>query len=119
MAYVYTTPTYTTGNITLNPNYSVTGSNGYTWTNTSTAVTAPMSIDQTGKIELQGQSADIVINGKSLRDTLAAIESRLAMLKPSMELEAEWAELKRLGDEYRALEKEIQDKMKTWDILKK
>lgn len=120
MSYIYTSaPTYTTANLTLNPNYAVSGSNGYTWTNTATSVTAPVTISQQAKIELKGDDADIVINGESLKDTLIAIESRLAMLKPATELEAEWAELKRLGDEYRKLEKEIQEKTKAWDILKK
>ena len=117
MSYIYNPHTYTTANLTLNPNYAVSGSNGYTWTNTS--VTAPVTISQQAKIELNGNGADIVINGESLKDVLLAIESRLAMLKPATELEAEWAELKRLGDEYRKLEKEIQEKTKAWDILKK
>ncbi len=52
-------------------------------------------------------------------ESIRNIESRLAILKPAPELEAEWDELKRLGDEYRALESEIREKMKTWDVLKK
>lgn len=78
-----------------------------------------MTVTQNATIELNGDRADLVINGVSLKDTLTAIESRLAILKPAAELEAEWAELKRLGDEYREMEKEIREKMKSWDILKK
>lgn len=121
----YTLNTHTTGTVgnlfigttATNP-YSVSGSNGYTNTAWSTSV-APMTVTQNATIELNGDRADLVINGVSLKDTLTAIESRLAILKPAVELEAEWAELKRLGDEYRKMEKEIQEKMKSWDILKK
>ena len=78
-----------------------------------------MTVEQQGTIKLQGEKADIFMNGVSLKDTLASIESRLAILKPDVALEAEWEELKRLGDEYRKLEKEINEKVRTWDILKK
>jgi hypothetical protein len=118
----YTLNTATAGNLfvgtaTTTP-YSISGSNGYTNTAWATSV-APMTVTQDATITLNGDRADIVINGKSLGDTLSAIESRLAMLKPDIALETEWAELKRLGDEYRALEQEIKEKMKSWNILKK
>lgn len=76
-----------------------------------------VTLSSTG-IELKGNS-DIKVNGVSLMESIRNIESRLAILKPVPELEAEWDELKRLGDEYRALESEIREKMKTWDVLKK
>ncbi len=69
-------------------------------------------------LEIKG-NADIVVNGVSLMESIRNIESRLAILRPSTELEAEWEELKRLGDEYRSLEKEIREKMAAWEILKK
>jgi hypothetical protein len=43
---------------------------------------------------------------------------RLAILTPDPRLEEEWEELRVLGDRYRELEKEINAKMKTFDILK-
>jgi hypothetical protein len=99
-----------------------TGANGTSatdmWTNT-TWTTAPVTITQKATIDLKGEDADVVINGKSLRFTLEKLEERLAMLEPNHELEKEWSELKRLGDAYRQLEKDIQEKTKTWDILKK
>jgi hypothetical protein len=42
----------------------------------------------------------------------------LAILTPDPRLEEEWEELRVLGDRYRELEKEINAKMKTFDILK-
>lgn len=94
--------------------YAITGSYG-SW---GSAALNAASITQSATIKLNGTDADVIINGVSLSDTLAAIESRLAMLKPAKELEMEWNELKQLGDAYRKLEQEIKDKMKTWDTLK-
>jgi hypothetical protein len=45
------------------------------------------------------------------------VEQRLAILTPNPDLEKEWNELKQLGDQYRALEKHINEKMTTWNIL--
>jgi hypothetical protein len=84
----------------------------------SGAVTVAATIAPSGMVRLTGADADIVINGVSLSATLAAIESRLAILRTSKELEAEWDDLKQLGDAYRKLEQEIKEKMKAWDALK-
>jgi flagellar motility protein MotE (MotC chaperone) len=43
----------------------------------------------------------------------------LAILKPNLELEEEFQELKELGDQYRALEVHIKEKMKTFDTLRR
>ena len=71
----------------------------------------------TTKINLDGKDADIVINGKSLLDTLNALEERLNMLVPNTELETEWAELKQLGDAYRKLEADLTEKADMWGRL--
>lgn len=63
--------------------------------------------------------ADIIVNGKSLSSVIESIESRLAILHPNKELESKWEELKELGEKYRELEKELFEKEKMWDILKK
>ena len=62
---------------------------------------------------------DIKLKGKSLNDTLDKIEQRLAILRPNKELEDKWEKLKELGDAYRALEKDILEKEKIWETLKK
>ena len=100
-------------NITLNLN----GSNGSNYSDFS--ISASPYSSSSGLVKLSGENADIDINGVSLKRTLEGIQQRLALLEPNPALEKEWAELKRLGDEYRALEQEIKDRMKTWDILKK
>lgn len=62
---------------------------------------------------------DLTIDGKSLKDTLDNIESRLAILHPNKKLEEKWERLKALGDMYRELEREIIEKEQIWSTLKK
>ena len=69
-----------------------------------------------GDAEFEG---DIKLKGKSLSNTLDKIEERLAILHPNEQLEEKWLELKKLGDMYRALERDILEKEKIWDTLKK
>ena len=80
---------------------------------------ANWSNQASAKIRLDGPDADIEINGASLTDMIEKIEQRLAILKPDPRLEKDWDELRELGDRYRALEKEIIEKQKMWDTLKK
>jgi hypothetical protein len=72
-----------------------------------------------GKIKLDGPEADIEVNGESLIDMLKTIEQRLNILQPNPDLESEWTELRKLGDQYLALEAKIQAKMKTWEAISK
>lgn len=69
-----------------------------------------------GDAEFEG---DIKIKGKSISETLSKIEERLAILHPNKQLESKWEELKKLGDMYRALEKDILEKEQIWETLKK
>ena len=71
------------------------------------------------KIYLEGESADIDINGKSLVDTLQALEERLNILVPNPKMEKEWSELKQLGDAYRKLEADLIEKGRMWQALQK
>lgn len=74
------------------------------------------SLTVRGDAEFEG---DIKLKGKSLSETLSKIEERLAILHPNEQLESKWEELKKLGDMYRALEKDIIEKEKIWETLKK
>lgn len=56
---------------------------------------------------------------KELKESIQNIEKRLAILHPNQELEERWEQLKQLGEEYRALEKDILEKEKIWETLKK
>jgi hypothetical protein len=106
---------------TLGSNVSITGI-GVPWTSSGTrGVTGanydPWSNNVSSKIRLDGPEADIEINGESMIGMLRAIEQRLNLLKPNETLESEWAELKALGEQYRALEQHILAKQATWDRL--
>ena len=70
-------------------------------------------------MELRGDQADIVINGVSLNDTLRSIQDRLNLLRPNTELEADWDQLRDLGEQYRNLEKQLTEKQRAWDLLRK
>lgn len=107
-------------------NVSVTSGTGITipWTTTTqssdTHTLGPNWNNGTSaKIRLDGPGADIEINGESLTDMLRNIEQRLNILKPNPELESEWEDLRKLGDQYRELENQIIQKQKMWDTLKK
>jgi len=104
------------------------GSNsGVTWSNpiyTASAnfgniggFTSPAMLNQSGMLELQGENADIKINGHSLTQTLQTIQDRLNMLRPNLALEKEWDQLRELGDQYRRLEAEFKEKQKAWESL--
>lgn len=87
----------------------------------STVMQSPMAIDWSKSIQNGSsviESDDIKLNGKSLVKTLKALEERLAWLEPNSTIEKEWNELKELGDQYRALEAQIKEKMSVWEKLK-
>ena len=110
------------GGVSLTSPYTVTGS----MTSiaqplfTTGTTTAPwLSNNPTGaKIQLDGENADIRVNGWSLVDAVKRIEERLGLYHPNPKLEAEWEELKALSEQYRKLEQHIKDKQATFDRLK-
>lgn len=60
-------------------------------------------------------SGDIKIRGESLSEFMQEVRDRLGILVPNPELESQWEELKLLAQQYRALEADIKERMKTWD----
>ena len=88
------------------------------WTTAPTVGVAPMTVNASGKIDLRGEAADITINGMSLKTTLEALQERLNWMQPNTELEAEWDQLRELGDRYRELEQQCQEKSQMWAKLK-
>jgi hypothetical protein len=63
--------------------------------------------------------SDVKIKGKSITETLEKIEERLAILHPNLELESKWEKLRELRRQYIELEKDILEKEKIWNTLKK
>jgi hypothetical protein len=112
---------YTTG--TTLPPYTInTSAAGQTlmWnginTNWDTTITSNNPLHVKGDAEIEG---DLKIKGKSLADAIDNIEKRLAILHPNKDLEERWEQLKALGEHYRELEKDILEKEKIWNTLKK
>lgn len=102
------------------PNASISASS-YPYTISSgTGISNPWSFSNSisPKIKLDGEGADIEINGESMIGMLKKIEERLNILTPNTKLEEEWEELRELGEQYRKLEQHIKDKQSTWDKLK-
>jgi hypothetical protein len=97
---------------------NITWASPATWTTGDNFTINPrLSVKPSGTIELKGEDADIDINGKSMKEWMEKVEQRLNLLSVNPELESEWEELQELGDQYRALEQRIKDKMETWKRL--
>ena len=124
--------TYNSSPTTFGPNVSgvntMLGGTGYTyttgttsspWIATGTNINPTMTVSQSGSIDIQGQNADIKINGKSMKTWMEKVEERLNILTPNPELEKDWDDLRRLGQRYRALERKCKEKAQMWAALKK
>jgi hypothetical protein len=102
--------TYTTGSsINWTQDYSING--------TSVYGNANVILNEKG-MEIK-EGGDIKIGGKSLTEAIEKIEERLGILHPNPKLEDKWEQLKELRRQYNELEKELLEKEKMWDILKK
>jgi len=107
-----------TGNVTISAGTGLNYQSPYTFT----SATPNWSIRDESKIsstiDLKGENADIRINDISLVDTLKTIQDRLNILRPNPELETEWDQLRELGEQYRELEKKLQEQSDMWAKLK-
>lgn len=74
---------------------------------------------KSGILSIQGENADIEINGESLMTMIRGIQDRLNIMRPNEKLEAEWDQLRELGEQYRALEKKLTEQADMWEALKK
>ena len=117
------------GGVTLTSPFTFTtgpGANGYGAGFCSTTYTSgaasPWTIQNptsaSAKIQLDGEGADVEVNGWSLVSAVKRIEERLSLFQPNPELEQDWEELRGLGEQYRKLEQHIRDKQATWDRIK-
>lgn len=115
-------PTYTYTGITAGGGGGYGGGSGYgggTGTIGVGSWSAQSAVDMAGVLQLNGDKADIKINGASLNETLKTIQERLNILVPNSLLENEWDQLKKLGEQYRKLEAELEEKSRMWTALKK
>ena len=95
-----------------------TGANQYVYASNGTYAISPITSTPSGTLELRGEGADVKINGVSLTGVLKNIEERLNILRPNTELEADWDQLRELGNQYRQLEAELKEKSLMWNKLK-
>lgn len=93
----------------------------------STTIDTLTGGDATSSLRVNGTSVfkdtaeferDITISGVSLKDSLDKINQRLNILHPNEDLESRWEQLRALGEQYRALEKELFEKEEIIRILK-
>ena len=97
------------------PNATYSNAGPYTISSSLPSNSAWLNNTNSGKLNLNGDEADIVINGVSLMDLL---KDRLNIMIPDPRLEKEWDELKALGDQYRALQKKLEEQSEMWVKLK-
>jgi hypothetical protein len=83
------------------------------------SIDSSQNLKSSSTIDLRGEDADIRINGESLMETLNMMKQRLAWLDVRSDLESEWEELRAVGDRYRELVANIEDKTRMWETLKK
>jgi hypothetical protein len=102
------------------------GSNGYTYTTTGTGAGSPWittdTIDGYNTLSVKGNAdfdSDITVKGRSLTEFMESVEQRLNILRPNPTLEAEWDQLRELGEQYRELERQLTEKSQMWTTLKK
>ena len=101
-----------TGINVTSPVWTTTTNNtgGYTFAN--------QNIQPNNTIQIKGENADLLINEKSLKTWMEKVEERLNILTPNPEMEAEWDQLRKLGERYRKLEKKCQEQSDMWKKLK-
>ena len=96
-------------------NSTYPGPNGSpSWTFSDLSITSPPS----GRLQLQGDDADIEINGESVVGMLREIRDRLNILQVSEDMEQEWDELRELREQYEAKLAECREKSRAWKALK-
>jgi hypothetical protein len=96
------------------PSTSYTFDNKWTTAGT-TAIQSSLRVN--GDADFDG---DITVKGRSITQTLEKIEERLAILPPpNADLERDWSELAKLRQQYVELERELLEKQRVFDILKK
>ena len=99
------------------------GGSGYTYTTNGTSspwiangTNASNTLSVHGDAEFDG---DVTVKGRSLAEFMDSVEHRLNILRPNPELEAEWDQLRALGEQYREMERQLTEKSQMWATLKK
>jgi len=78
---------------------TVANGTGASWANSNSA-----KMTARGELHIEGEGADIVINGVRLNDTLKAINERLSILQINPELHSKYDNLRQAYEHYKTLE---------------
>jgi len=116
--------TMSANGLTYQDLYSIGPSTGgYTYATNTTA--QPWAISTNGAdttLSVKGDAdfgGDVRVKGRSLAEFMQQVEQRLNMLRPNPEMEAEWDELRELGERYREMERQCKEKSDVWNRLKR
>ena len=96
-------------------------SGSYTVTSPSSITTTTLTDNWTSGITLGGTTLteEKVKVLDDMKEWMSSVDEKLAILKPNPDLEDRWEELKSLREQYIELEKDLLNKEKVWDIIKK
>lgn len=93
--------------------YTITYPSTDNWQISAPTTLRPLVVQ--GDAEITG---DLKLDGVSLTKRFDKIEQMLGIVHSNLELEKRWQALKELGEQYRALERELIEKEKIWNTLK-
>jgi len=83
---------------------TISNGTGTTYATANTTWSASAKTTAKGELHLEGENADLVINGVRLSETLKAITDRLAVLQPKPELLSKYDNLRQAYEHYKTLE---------------
>ena len=93
------------------------GGTNVTWAQPQ--ITPSLSVEKNGKIQIEGDEADIMIGDMSLKETLAGIQRTLGILQARPDLEKRWEKLRKIREEYDACVADLVEKETIWNELKR
>lgn len=84
------------------------------WNSGTTQIQSTLKVS--GDADFDG---DVRVKGQSITEAFAKINERLAILVPNEKLEKDWEQLAALRMQYVEMERELLEKQRVFDILKK
>lgn len=97
------------------PTITISDQGSYNWSSDTISLG---DLKQSSTLSLNGEGADIEVNGESLMGMIRGIQDRLNILTPDRELEQEWDELRVIREQYEAKLAECREKSRAWNALK-
>lgn len=100
---------------TPTPTITISDQGSYNWSSDTISLG---DLKQSSTLSLNGEGADIEVNGESLMGMIRGIQDRLNILTPDRKLEQEWDELRVIREQYEAKLAECREKSRAWNALK-